>query len=141
MKRLALTAAVGAILVGCGSGRTGEPGSTRGSSSAGTVVLRYETPDQTAYLRMRGPAAAVTAVGRVFAHHLGTITAVPSAHGPRDCSRSIRFPAPAVDFAAQALRKFAGQKVTLDVYGVPRTYRVALLCSRPRFALQLMTGL
>lgn len=109
MQRLALLAVVGTVLVGCGGG------------SSTSIVLRPTNPLLASlYIQVHGPSGLARAVTRSLSRNASSTGAngfivAPAAHGQKDCSRTIQINTSRA--AALGLRKFAGQKYTLAVYG------------------------
>ena len=112
MKRLALIAAVGAILVGCGGG---------GDSSG--VVLRPTSPLlANLYLQVRFPSGAPHPIWRALSQTVSStgvpvqFIVAPATHGQKDCSITHQIPSDRL----ASLRKYAGQTLGLAVYGNSR---------------------
>jgi hypothetical protein len=83
MKRLALIAAVGSILVGCGS-------------ASPSVDLKYADGHiETLYIQVRSSSEAVNAIRRTVARDRSRkgiiVTVVPAVQGKQDCRRTIRY--------------------------------------------------
>jgi signal peptidase I len=108
MRRLLPVAAVGLILVGCG-----------GSGGSTSVVLRPTDPRlANLYVQVRGTPAVTKVLTRSLSEGAGSsgrLVVVPATHGRKVCSRTI--PIDATSATAPGLRKFAGQKFTIAVYG------------------------
>jgi len=133
MKRVALAAAVGALLAGCGG--SARLTTTKSSTNSSVLVLKYNYPGDRSYLEMRGQPGFVKAIRRKFAQQpsgSGAPWVVASAaKGPKRCSYTVRFGG----------RKFAGQQATFIGYGArpsPSTYE---FCTRPKVSLEVILQL
>jgi signal peptidase I len=110
MKRLALIAAVGPVLVGCGGS---------GSGSTRSMVLRPTNPLlANLYIQVHAPAGAENAITSSIESaggSTGRFIVAPAVHGQKNCSRTVQInTSPAT---APSLRKLGGQKFTIAVYG------------------------
>ena len=114
MKRLAIVAALGGVLVACGN------------AGSRTVNLRPANPRLAdIYLQVRGPSGVAKAMTDELRRASALIVA-SAAHGRRDCSGTKRIGAGAGTSAD--LRKFVGQRYTISIYGSGASARV--LCRR-----------
>jgi hypothetical protein len=109
MKRLATLGALGAVLAACGGGGTT------------TVAVRVFSPagsNSDLYVVFQGSAGAArasrhAAIQEFKNSSFGGFIVAPAAHGRQDCSftRTIR------PNTLPSLRKYAGQKLAVSVYG------------------------
>jgi hypothetical protein len=131
MKRVALLAAVGALLAGCG-GST-RPTTTTSTTNAGVLVLKYDYPGDRSYLEMRGQPGFVKAIRREFAQQPpgGPWIVASAAQGPKRCSYTVRFRGD-----EPRSRKFAGQKATVVAYGARPSPDAYLFCTGPKLSLE-----
>jgi hypothetical protein len=107
-------AAAGCTLIGCGSGTS-------------TVALKYLIPSSRLqgplYIRVSGSPELVKAIRRTVIHaglrKFDGVTVgfavVTQVHGKRDCSHRVRYRGGRS--TPRALKKFAGQRITLVVFG------------------------
>jgi signal peptidase I len=83
------------------------------------VVLRPTDPRlANLYVQVRGTAAVTRVLTRSLSQGAGSsgrLVVVPAAHGRKVCSRTV--PIDATTATAPGLRKFAGQKLTIALYG------------------------
>lgn len=154
MMRLALLAALAAVLGGCGGGAGAVSTTVRGAGSGPTtVVLRFVDPaESNLYIQMRGRPGLIQAVRDAVTHRLNRFpdfhqrrmgwSVSPSAHGRKDCSRTIRITGSLGSLApGDAFKRFAGQKLTLVMYGgggpgALASFPENMMCRHTLFALQ-----
>jgi signal peptidase I len=119
MRRLALVAVVGAVLVGCA-----------GESPPGVVLKPTDPQLAGIYLQVRAPSGVPNPIWRVLSRSVGStgapsgFTVAPAAHGPKDCSFTHKVPRNTLP----SLRRYEGQRIGLAVYGSGRFARV--VCQR-----------
>jgi signal peptidase I len=119
MRRLALLAAVGAALMGCGA-----------ESSPGVVLQPMDPRLANVYLQVRAPTGVPNPIWRLLSRSVSS-TGAPSGftvarapHGHKDCSFTHKVPSDTL----RSLRKYQGRQIGLAVYGDGRIARV--VCQR-----------
>ena len=131
MKRVALVAAVGALLAGCGGSTRATTTTSRTNTSV--LVLKYNYPGDRSYLEMRGQPEFVKAMRREFAQQPpgGPWVVASAAHGPKRCSYTVRFRG-----GEPRSRKFGGQTATFVAYGARPSPNAYLFCTGPKLSLE-----